>query len=179
MPRTSAVLFLALLAGAPLGAQLVQDSQGGFRAIVSFPQNALKQASSATFGFQAGINVNLSLDETSTVRTTVNYKRYDGGNLHGLTLADTVYAFAAGVDYLYYLEGRRRGAYLIGGVAWDWWKVDDRHTPPTYNQSPSADIGVGVRTKPDLAIEITLSEGSFRPVNGNALAFDLALNFLF
>ncbi|MDR3672072.1 MAG: outer membrane beta-barrel protein [Holophaga sp.] len=160
------VLFLA--AGMlPLAAQ---ETEAGIQGALVFPQSDLRSATDGRIGFTLGVHGGIDLQGGNELRPRIDYTRVDGGSfsLSSLKSTTTVQAVGIGVDYLYYLEHRRRGSYAVGGLELNWWEAQYRFRSSERETSPSVMIGVGHRFNASVAMEFNLDYGQFRPSMGSA-----------
>jgi hypothetical protein len=100
----------------PLSAQ---ETEAGIQGGLIFPQSDLRSAVNGRTGFTLGVHGGIDLQGGNELRPRIDYTRIDGGSfsLSSLNSTTTVQAVGVGIDYLRYLEGRRRGQFiLVDGV---------------------------------------------------------------
>ena len=104
------------------------------------------------------------------LRPRIDYTRIDGGSfsLSSLNSTTTVQAVGVGIDYLRYLEGRRRGSYAVAGIELNWWESQYRFRGSDRETSPSLMVGVGHRFNSSWSMEFNLDWGQFRSYVGTA-----------
>jgi hypothetical protein len=171
--------LLCLAAGAlPLAAQ---QTEAGIQGALVFPQNDLRSATNGRTGFALGVHGGIDLQGGSELRPRIDYTRIDGGSfsLSSLTSTTTVQAVGLGVDYLYYLEQRLRGAYAVAGVELDWWESQYRFNGSQRETSPSLMVGVGHRFNANVSMEFNLDWGQFRPSMGSASSIKAGVFYQF
>jgi len=159
-----ALCFAAVL---PLAAQ---DTEAGIQGGLVFPQNDLRSAVGGRTGFTFGFHGGIDLQGGNELRPRIDYMRIDGGSfsLSSLNSTTTVQSVGIGLDFLRYLEQRRRGSYAVGGIELNWWNSQYRFGGSVRETSPSLMIGVGHRFNSSVSMEFNLDYGQFRPSVGVA-----------
>jgi len=163
-------LFPSLILATAMLPLAAQQTEAGIQGSLLFPQSDLRSAVDGRVGFEIGVHGAIDLGEGNEVRPRIDYTRYDGGSFSGSSLSGStlVEAIGIGVDYLRYMEGRRRGLYAVGGVELNWWNSQYRFGGSVRETSPSLMIGVGHRFNSSVSMEFNLDYGQFRPSVGVA-----------
>ena len=167
--RTKMLLTFLCLATVmpPLAAE---PTEAGIQGALVFPQGDLRSAVNGRTGFSVGVHGAIDLQGGSELRPRIDFTRYDGGafSLSSLSSSTTVEAVGVGVDYLRYLEGRRRGLYGVAGIELNWWNAQYRFSPSTRTTTPSLMLGAGHRFNSSVAMEFNVDFGQFRSSAGTA-----------
>jgi hypothetical protein len=158
---------LCFAAALPLAAY---ETEAGIQGGLVFPQNDLRSAVGGRTGFTFGFHGGIDLQGGQELRPRLDYTRIDGGSfsLSSLNSTTTVQAIGIGLDYIYYVEQRRRGSYVVGGLELNWWETQNRFGGSDRETSPSLMIGVGHRFNSAVSMEFNLDYGQFRPSAGVA-----------
>jgi hypothetical protein len=151
----------------PLSAQ---ETEAGIQGGLIFPQSDLRSAVNGRTGFTLGVHGGIDLQGGNELRPRIDYTRIDGGSfsLSSLNSTTTVQAVGVGIDYLRYLEGRRRGSYAVAGIELNWWESQYRFRGSDRETSPSLMVGVGHRFNSSWSMEFNLDWGQFRSYVGTA-----------
>ena len=170
--------ILILMPGLGLGAD---DLKWGAQAALCAPLGDLKTALDSNIGFTVGGHLGYYLEEGHEIRPRVDYTRYEGGSFsaNSLSYKNNVSAFSFGADYIYYLEQRRQGFYVTGGVGCAWWTLDGRHVDTTHTNSATFQAGGGFRFNPTTAVELVYAPSRFRSGNGEAGSLQAGLSIRF
>jgi len=157
------------------------DTEAGIQGSILFPQSDLRSAVGGRAGFQVGVHGAIDLQAGNELRPRIDYTRIDGGSfsLSSLSSTTTVHGVGLGLDYLGYLEGRRRGLYGVGGVSLVWWSSDLRFGGSTRETAPVVMAGVGHRFNASTAMEFSIDYGRFRPDAGTASSIKAGIFYRF
>ncbi len=158
-----------------------QDLAWGVHGSVNLPQGDLKTALDSKAGFTVGGHLGVYLKDGHELRPRLEYTRYDGGSfsLTSVTFKNTIVALGFGGDYLYHLEGRHRGTYLLAGAGFQWWTVEPRQGDSTHENGLSLQAGAGYRFSPRVAVEAAYSTSRFRADQGRANAVTVGMSIRF
>jgi len=167
--RTKMLMTCLCLTGflSPLTAQ---QTEAGIQGSLLFPQSDLHSAVNGRVGFQVGVHGAIDLQGGSELRPRIDFTRLDGGSfsLSSGSSTTTIEAVGVGVDYLRYMEERRRGLYACAGIELDWWNVQYRFRNSDRETTPMLMVGVGHRFNSSTSMEFNLDYGQFRPSVGTA-----------
>lgn len=162
MNRTAVILLMGSLALA------AQTPRFGVQAAISLPASDLSD--NADLGLQAGGHVRWSFNHGQGIMARVDVASYgenDGVKVRGVALA---------ADYLYHLERRDRGLYLLAGLA-----SQHYHTAyDGYSDNDDAlglDLGVGYDLDRHLGLQARYTTSSLSNVTYDALNLGVTYTF--
>jgi len=162
MNRTAAILVMGSLA---LGAQ---TPRFGVQGALSLPANDLSD--NADLGLQVGGHARWSFNQGQGVMVradAASYSENDTVKVRGLALA---------ADYLYHLERRNHGLYLLAGLASQYYHTSyDGHTDN--DSGLGLDLGVGYDLDRHVGLQARYTTSSLDHVTYDALNLGVTYTF--
>ena len=169
LARLGMITTVLAFCGVCTSAQTVQFGvQGG----LNLPLGDLDKAVDGRLGFTLGGHAGLYYGNGHELRPWADFTYYSGGwqPVNGSFAKNTISAFGAGADYLYYTETRPQGIYLTMGLGFQNWTVNPDQGPSTSKTSLSLAAGTGYRFNRSVAAEARLVLGQFQANSGQAMA---------
>lgn len=188
--RASSLLFLLTL---PVLAQSPEASRFGLQGGLAFPLSvSTRDITDGSVGFTLGGQLTWDRVKGQRFRARLDYTAFPEKDFHrpGAVYRSrgTLKGLAAGIDYLYFLEGKPQGAYLCGGLSINQWKLDattfyttGQGSEGTTKTGPGVAVGAGWQFNRNLGLELraTWSKWEWSREQNNAVLAVAELNYRF
>jgi hypothetical protein len=168
---------IALLPCLPALAQ----TEAGIQASFVFPQSDVREAVDGRTGLQAGVHaaINLQGGHELRPRADVLFLSKESAHIFGVAPTPTVRSISVGLDYLRFVEERRRGLYGATGLGFHWWQTQRPEGGSERKISPALMVGGGFRFDSALSVEFNVEFGSFRDHAGTATLVKTGVSYRF
>ncbi len=151
----------------------------GVQAHVTAPQGDLKDLVDSKLGLGIGAHVTLDLaGGMHVLRPRLDYTMYPKANFFGVS--NKVNSLGAGVDYLFFVDGKQQGVYFTAGLGvtrWDYeWNngvgsVSDTSTKATYA------VGMGFNFNQTFGAELRYNSSHIGNATANGIQVGATFRF--